>query len=130
SAQSPFGSLIYNRSITGGIGSGDTDIYTLAVDPGQTISVLATASGSGLQPSIQLLDPNGGVIGSATAGGAGQNALLQTAAAAATSGTYQIVISGAGASTGGYGLQLTLNAALESEGVLLGVDNDSLVSAQ
>ena len=71
------------------------------------------------------------MIGSATAAAANQNALVQavTTTGAAT-GTYTIVVSGTAGTTGGYSLQVTLNAALESEANLSGVNDDTLATAQ
>jgi len=127
-AKNPAGSLIYDPSMTGVISfAGDTDMFTLNVDPGQTISVKVTPTSTTLQPSVQLIDPSSAPIGSGTAGFANQNALIQTAAAAA-GGTYQIVVSGAGGSLGGYTVQVTLNAALENEGNIAGATNNSLNS--
>src|SRR5262249_27022457 len=60
---------------------------------------------------------------------AGQNALVQTIPAAAA-GAYTVVVSGAGGTTGLYTVQLTLNAALENEGTLSGVSDDTIATAQ
>ena len=76
-----------------------------------------------------MLDPSGAVIGQATAAAAGQNALMQTAATA-TGGTYRIVVGGAGSTTGSYTARVTLNAALEREDNLTGVNDDSRATAQ
>src|SRR5262249_38209822 len=65
----------------------------------------------------------------ATAGGPDLSALLQTVAAA-TGGTYTITVGGASGSLGLYGVQVTLNAAVETEGVLPGASNDTLATAQ
>ena len=95
--------------------------YTLAVDPLQTISVLVMPTGSTLQPSVQLLSPTGVTIGTATAAAAGQDALIQaTATTGTTTGTYQIVVGGAGSTLGNYTVQVTLNAALDAAAYLAG----------
>src|SRR5262249_43541682 len=79
-AKNPLGSLIYDPSTSGLIGpAGDTDTFTLAVDLGQTITVLVTPTAPALQPTVELRDPSGTLIGSATAAVTGENALLQTA---------------------------------------------------
>ena len=128
-AKNPVGSLIYDPSIAGNIGfAGDTDNFTLSVDPNQTITAVVTAS-AGLQPSVSLRDPSNNVIGSATAAAAGQNALLQTAPAA-TGGNYTFAVTGAGGTTGNYTFQVILNAAKEAEGTLTGVDNNTTATAQ
>jgi hypothetical protein len=128
-AKNPQGSLIYDPSIAGVIvPAGDTDSFTLAVDPAQTVTAIVTGSG-GLQPSVELRDPNSNVIGSATAAAANQPALLQTAPAA-TGGTYTFTVSGAGGTTGNFSLQVILNAARELEGTISGATNDTRATAQ
>src|SRR5262245_57604247 len=128
-AKNPQGSLIYDPSITGNIGfAGDTDSFTIAVDPAQTLTAIVTGSG-GLQASVELRNPDSTLIGSATAAAANQPALLQTAPAA-TGGTYTFTVSGAGGATGNYSLQVILNAARESEGTISGATNDTLATAQ
>jgi hypothetical protein len=128
-AKNPQGSLIYDPSITGNIAfAGDTDSFTLAVDPDQTITAIVTGS-VGLQPSVELSNPASTVIGGATAAAANQPALIQTAPAA-TGGTYTFTVSGAGGTTGNYSLQVILNAARESEGIIAGATNNTLATAQ
>jgi len=128
-AKNPQGSLIYDPSITGNIGfAADTDSFTLAVDPDQTVTAIVTGSG-GLQPSVELRNPASTVIGSATAAAVNQSALLQTAPAS-TGGTYTFTVSGAGGATGDYSLQVILNAAKESEGTISGATNNTLATAQ
>src|SRR5262249_22269068 len=124
------GSLIYDPSITRVIAfAGDTDSFTLAVDPGQTITVLVTPTTAALQPTVELRDPSSTVVGSATASAAGQKALIQTATAT-TAGTYSITVGGAASTTGLYTAQVILNAAQEEEGTLAGVNNDAQATAQ
>jgi immune inhibitor InhA-like protein len=130
-AKKPQGSLIYDPSVAGNsnIGfAGDTDSFTLAVDPDQAITAIVTGSG-GLQPKVELRNPASTVIGSATAAGAGQPALLQTAPAA-TGGTYTFTVSGVGGTTGNFSLQVILNAAIESEGTISGATNNTRATAQ
>ena len=110
----PAGSLVFQGSASGLINvASDTDTFTLAADPGQTITVLVTPASSGLQPSVQLLDPSSAPLGTATAAAAGQNALLQTTAAS-SGGTYSIVVGGASSTVGNYTVQVTLNAQLDT----------------
>lgn len=112
--QNPAGSLVFQGNTTGLInGSGDTDTFTLAIDPGQTITVLVSPTSSSLQPTVQLLDSSNTVLGTATAASPGQTALLQTVPAAA-GGTYSIVVGGANATAGSYNVQVTLNAQLDT----------------
>ena len=128
-AKNPLGSLIYDPTIMGIIGSaGDTDSFTLAIDPAQTVTAIVSGSG-GLQPSIELRNPSSTVIGSATSAAANQPALLQTVPAT-TGGTYTFRVSGAVGSTGNYSLQVFLNAARELEGTIFGATNNTLATAQ
>ncbi|MEI8196208.1 MAG: hypothetical protein WCI73_09895, partial [Phycisphaerae bacterium] len=111
--------------------AGDTDAFTISVDPGQTITVLVTPTSSTLLPGVQLRNAAGTVVGTATAAAAGQKALLETIATTGTATeTYSIDISGGVGTTGVYNVQVTLNAALEMEGQLTGVANNTLGTAQ
>jgi hypothetical protein len=113
-ALNPAGSLVFQGSTTGVIDvASDTDTFTLAVDPGQTITVLLTPTSSSLQPTVQVLDPSTAVLGTATAAAVGQNALLQTIPAG-TAGTYSIVVGAANSTVGHYTVQVTLNAQLDT----------------
>src|SRR5205814_1248186 len=57
-AKQPLGSLIYDPTASAAIvPAGDSDSFTLAVDPGQTITVLVTPTSASLQPSLTLRDP-------------------------------------------------------------------------
>jgi len=130
-AKDPQGALIYDPSAAGNsnIGfAGDTDSFTLAIDPDQAITAIVTGSG-GLQPSVELRNPASTVIGSATAAASTQVALLQTAPAA-TGGTYTFSVSGAGGTTGNFSLQVILNAARELEGTISGATNNTFATAQ
>jgi hypothetical protein len=128
-AKNPPGSLIYDPSVAGNVGfAGDTDSFTLSVDPAQTITAIVTGAG-GLQASIELRDPQSTLIGGATAAAAGQPAVLQTAPAA-TGGTYTLTVSGVGGGTGNYSVQIFLNAARELEGTIAGATNNTRATAQ
>ena len=127
----PRGSLVYQGSASAlVIFAGDTETYTLSVDPGQTISVAVTPAAMTLKPTVQLLGPSGGVLATATASAAGQPAIIQDAPTAAATGTYQIVVGGASSTTGVFTAQVTLNAALQLDGRIAGVSNNSLATAQ
>ena len=118
----PAGSLIYTTSATNLLlFAGDSDRFTLAADPGQTLTVLVTPSSTALIASVQLADPSGTVLGSTSAAAAGQNALLQTVAAT-TSGTYTVTVSGLASTTGSYTIEVVLDAALEAASEGLGFD--------
>jgi hypothetical protein len=124
--EAPLGSLIYGSSVTGIISPGsDTDSFTILLDAGQTISVVASPD-SGLQPTIELTNSANADVETAAAAANGQDALLQ--AVATVAGTYTITVGGDGTS-GQFTLQVTLNAALESESHD-GPSNDLLATAQ
>src|SRR5262249_54366978 len=112
--ENPPGSLIYDPSAPGWVNvTGDTDSFTLAVDDGQTITVLVTPA-AGLRPTVELRDPGNALLAGATATAAGGKALLQTVPTT-TGGTYTITVGGFGTTTGTYTVQVFLNAALEAE---------------
>ncbi len=117
-AKAPLGSLVYDPSITGVIApAGDTDSFTLAIDPNQVISVTVTpAAGSGLQPTVVLLDPAGNVRATNAAAGPGKSVILQTVpTVGTTTGTYTVRVGGVGGTVGGFTLQVILNALAEAE---------------
>src|SRR5262249_20488852 len=128
----PLGSTVYDPGISGVIApAGDQDNFTLALDPGQTISVSVTPGfGSTLRPTVTLLDPSNNVIGTATASAAGKPVgVLTVPTVGSIPGTYTVLVEGAGGSAGSYGVQVTLNAALDTENVN-GPSNDTIATAQ
>jgi len=125
----PLGGLIYDPTASGLIGTaGDTDGFTLGVDPGQTLTVVVSAPSSALRPSVDVLDPSNNVVASASAAAAGQEAVVQTLAIP-VGGTYTIRVSGAGGTTGAYTVQAILNAAVENE-EHFGATDDTVATAQ
>lgn len=127
-AKEPAGSLIYDPSVSGNIGfAGDTDSFTLNIDPGQTITAIATSS-AGLQVRVELFDPSSASQAIGVAAGPGQAAAIQTTPAA-TGGVYTFTMSGAGGTTGNYTLQVILNAHRELEGLVTGSTNNTLATA-
>ena len=118
----PFGSQVYSTSASNQLlYGGDTDRYTMAADPGQTLTVLVTPTTPGLTPTVQVSDPSGMALGSAAASGTGANALLETIPTT-SSGTYTIAVSGASGTIGNYTVQVYLNAALETASEGFGTD--------
>jgi hypothetical protein len=113
---SPLGSLVYQGDPAPStiLQAGDQDTFTLAVNAGQTVTVLVHPLGTTLQPTVQLSDPSGTGLGGATAAGAGKEVVLQTVPAG-TTGTYTITVGGASGTAGGYTVQVFLNAALDAE---------------
>ncbi len=90
----PQGSLIYEGLASDELEEvGDTDSFTIDVDPGQTITVVVDSEES-LQATIELLDPAGSPFATATASAPGETTLLQTAEIT-DGGVYTIVVSGA-----------------------------------
>jgi subtilisin family serine protease len=128
SPKQPGGSLIYDPSVSATIGFvGDTDSFTVPLDAGQTATVVVKPDAN-LQAVIELFDPNGNIIGTATASGPGQYAVLQ-AVPISVAGTYTITILGANNTTGAFTAQLFLNAAVSNE-QYLGKGNDTPGTAQ
>ncbi|MFV2067113.1 MAG: hypothetical protein ACC645_09050, partial [Pirellulales bacterium] len=126
-ALSPEGSLIYDGSVGGSVDTvDDTDGVTIKLDDGQTITVVVETQPA-LQATVALFDPNGAEIGTATAGSAGDDVLLQTTATT-MAGMYTVVVGDVGGTTGGYSVRLVLGAAIEAEGHG-GSSNDDLASA-
>jgi hypothetical protein len=129
-AIAPLGSMVYDRSTPGVINfAGDTDTFTLNIDAGQTIALQVSPTSAGLQPTVQLLDPTGTVLGSVVATGPGQGALLQTIPAT-TSGLYRVIVGSGSSTVGAYSLRTTLNAALEMEGLSAGATNNTPAAAE
>ncbi len=138
-AERPLGSLVYDSTITGVIApTGDSDSFTLSVDPGQTITVVVSSDAT-LQPKVELSRVQGKALvrlGSASAGAAGQDAVIQTVRTAGTLAglgpipqTYQVTVSGLGGTNGRYDVQVILNAAVENENHD-GPPNDTRATAQ
>ena len=121
--------MIYNGTAAGTIGlATDSDSFTIDLDAGQTLTALLHPA-AGLQPTVSITGPGGVTAGPVAAVAVGQDALLQTMVIS-TAGTYTVTISSLdGVTTGRYTLQLTLNAALESE-EHNGAADDTLATAQ
>jgi subtilisin family serine protease len=121
----PLGSLIYQGAPTFSTivpasvsddsdTAGDTDRWTLAVNAGQTLTVLVRPLSAGLQPTaVVSTGPGHSRDFSATAPAAGVDAIVQTAPITAD-GTYTITVSGANGTTGDYTIQVFLNTALQA----------------
>jgi len=105
---------------------GDVDAYTLNLDAGQKLSVTLKPGDAFIQGVISILDPNGALIGTATAGSAGATVFLQSVPVA-LSGVYTLQVSSQ-AGSGAYSLSTTLNATVEAES-FGGATNNALASA-
>jgi extracellular elastinolytic metalloproteinase len=130
--EDPVGSLIYEVNRSGVINfTGDTDRFTLSVDPNQTLTVLVTPTSGGLWPTVELRDPSNTLLGSNSASAAGQKALLQTLSTTTPlAGTYTIAVAGVGAALGDYTVRVILNSALEREANIAGGGNNTPGTAQ
>jgi subtilisin family serine protease/subtilisin-like proprotein convertase family protein/PKD repeat protein len=134
SAQVPLGSLIYEGSHSALISLGDTDAFTVDVDPGQTITVILEPN-TQLAPSIALYDanflsnPETDPLGTAQAG-TGQPAIIQTISVAGPdTETYVVTVGGQLETKGSYTLRALVNAAVENE-AYGGANNDTITTAQ
>ena len=128
SSVEPAGSLIYRGATVGSVGwDGDVDTYTIALDAGQTVTLIVDPDAS-LRPQVELVDPSSNLIGVVTASEVGKDAVLQTVWAD-VAGTYSIRIAGAANTSGLYNVQLILNSAVSLE-VHDGADNGSMGVAQ
>jgi PKD repeat protein len=132
----PSGALIHgtffngsNAGTVSGVltGSADTDDFTLALDAGQTLSLLVSGSPA-VQATIELIAPDGTPLGQATAPVVGQSAILQTTPTTAA-GVYTIRV-GSTTVGGEYTLRVLLNAAGETEGIDGTPDNNTPATAQ
>ncbi|MEO1995061.1 MAG: LamG-like jellyroll fold domain-containing protein, partial [Planctomycetaceae bacterium] len=122
------GSLIFDPPVNGSISvAGEVDGYTISLDPGQTITVVLTATGS-LQGTAEVLDTEGTLLGTSTAAAVGEDVTLQTLTAA-SAGAYTLNINGASGTTGDYTVEVILNAAVEVE-EFGGTSNNSTATAQ
>ncbi len=127
-AVNPPGSLIYQGVVAGEIASElEIDEFTIELEGPQTIT-LVMEPGESLQPTIELLGPQGTVLGSVVSNTSGTESVLPTIAAA-DPGVYTVRVSDLAGGTGGYTLSLILNAGVEAE-EHGGVINDTLASAE
>jgi methionine-rich copper-binding protein CopC len=119
-AKAPLGSLVYDPSVTGVVApAGDSELYSIDVNAGQTITVDATPDFN-LDPHVvvyylttdKLGHQHKHILGHADGAFAGSEAVLQTIPAA-TEQTYYIEVDGIGGTQGLFHLQVTLSAALE-----------------
>ncbi|MBN2021933.1 MAG: hypothetical protein JW809_04000 [Pirellulales bacterium] len=124
----PLNSLVADTLASDVLDAADpTDHYTIDLPAGVVVSVVVDPDAA-LAPTIELLDPSEASLGTAAAGAAGSDALLQTVSTS-TAGTYTVAISGADGTLGAYSVRLVVNAALESESHA-GPTNDTPATAE
>ena len=108
----PLGSLVYQGSTSSVLVTPtDVDTFTLNLNPNQTITVIDTSKT--LQGNVEVFDPNGNLIGEASASAAGGIVDLETVPVS-IGGVYSIEVSGLNGTMGAVTTQVTLNAALQS----------------
>src|SRR5205823_3968772 len=106
--------------------AGDVDAYTFNLDAAQAVTVRLTPNGPSVSGQIDLVGPDGSTVATATAT-AGNTVLLQSAAVL-SAGTYTLRFTSL-AGSGGYAVEVDLNAALEAE-TFGGPTDDTRASAQ
>jgi methionine-rich copper-binding protein CopC len=123
----PFGTNVYEASVSGSLhDDADTDTYSISLSAGQKLSVMFHADHGDAVAQIDVLDPNGNTIGTATTA-AGASALIQSLNTP-SGGTYQVRITNL-SGIGGYTLRAWVGAAGEQEPIG-GATNDDSSSAQ
>jgi hypothetical protein len=95
------GGLIYDCTVDGSVVvPAETDTYTLSLDGGQTVALVAHPAAAGLQLTVRLSGPGDTVLAAATAAAQGADAVVQ-AVPVHDAVTYTFTVSGASATTGG-----------------------------
>jgi subtilisin family serine protease len=123
----PPGSLIYTGQAQG-IWSqpGDVDRYDLQLEAGQSLAINVRTDAL-IDTSLELRDSAGTLLASTTAAAGAALALPGVRIPAA--GRYSIIATSTSGS-GAYTIDLSLNAVLETEGVVATASNDTLATAQ
>ncbi len=122
----PLGSLVYQGTADNVlVSSTDSNSYTLAIDPAQTIAVVVTPVTQSMTARVQLISPSGKVIGTATSPSPGAPAVLP-GVQSTKGGAYTIVVTGGPAE---YNVQAVLNALLDPASYG-GSPNGSIATAQ
>lgn len=128
-AITPAGSLIYGAGTEAHAlhATDDTDDFTVTLDAGQTLTLVAEPTSGAVRMAIELFDAADNSLGRVEAVSAGQSLYLQTLAINAA-GAYTVRVSSLDG-MGHYTLHAALNAAVEAE-MVSGVANDTLADAQ
>ena len=110
------GTLSFGSSQNGSLGQNEEHSYRFNVSSsGEVVITANKASGSSLDPRLTLLDSDGEQIGFNDDGGGDRNALLT---AELDRGTYTVVVSGFGTTSGRYILRAERGASSASRGSL------------
>ena len=121
----PLGSLIYTATEDPVLVTPtDIDYVTIALNAGETLTLMATPTTSSLQLAITVLDPSNNVVASASAPAQGADAIIETAPVT-TTGTYTIAVFDLNGNVGQYSITATLNAFVKT-----GPSNDTIATAQ
>ncbi len=121
----PLGDLIYTGSDSHVLAtSTDVNSLTLALNAGESLTLIGTPSAANQQLVITVLNPGGTTVATATALAPGQNVVIENAPAA-TTGTYTIQISDSSGNLGLYSIQAYLNSYVKQ-----GTSNDTIGTAQ
>lgn len=115
SAIEPLASGIYERSLSDTVETGEPDAFTVDLQAGQVVSLVAEPAG-GLRAEVALTGPDGATLATGQAASLGQSAWLQTVPIA-TTGRYTVSVSGLDSTEGGYALRALLNSAVETESI-------------
>jgi len=110
----PAGSLVYTSAETGLFNAaGDTDSFALDLDGRQKVTIRLTPLDASILARVELRDPVGALLGTASALGAGETVILQTMPVD-QDGAYTFDVT-AVTGSGRYELEILLNSALETE---------------
>ncbi|MEM9825059.1 MAG: CARDB domain-containing protein [Planctomycetota bacterium] len=123
----PFGGQIFRVSEAANFdAAGETDTFTVDLDPGQTASILFHPQDASIQASLEVLSPTAASLGIRAAAAAGDRVGLQSIPIS-TPGTHEINVTSL-VGVGGYDITFVLNAEVEDE--FFGVDNGNESLAQ
>lgn len=123
---STLGSLVYRQTYSDTISApGEKDGYSVVLDPGQKLTVVLESTD--FVPNLQVRDDSGMLLADVTGtGGIAFTAPLTVPAG----GRFQLTFGSVDNDTGTYSVRILLNTALENEGLVSGISNDTLVTAE
>ncbi len=100
----------YKGGLSDEIAAGETDLVTISLDEGQSVTVIVEGQG-GLLPDIRLVDPAANThVGTSY----GSTAIIQSVPAPAA-GIYSVDVAGLAGTFGQYSIEFILNASAETE---------------